>query len=176
MSSIIGQKKIDSIINVAEDEWIEHSQGIDEVIAAAKLILKKAKSKVYINADFPMTEIYDELQFLVNNNVEVYIFSFHELRKVPLGVNVYSHNHKMPIDHVCTRLMIAVDEDEVFLAENMETGDGWRGTRTNNSLLVKVVCEHIHNDIYLLLIRQKFGRNVYEEVDMKSYLERKEFL
>ena len=77
MSSIIGQKKIDSIINVAEDEWIEHSQGFDEVIAAAKLILKKAKSKVYINADFPMTEIYDELQFLVNNTVDVFISSFH---------------------------------------------------------------------------------------------------
>ena len=176
MASIIGQKKIESIISVAEDEWIEHSQGIDEVIAAAKLILKKAKKKVYINADFPVTEIYDELQFLVNNKVEVYMFSFHEMKKVPLGVDVYSHNHKMPIDHVCTRLMIAVDEDEVFIAENEEAGDGWRGTRTNNSLLVKIVCEHIHNDIYLLLIRQKYGRSIYEDVDMKSHFSRKEFL
>ena len=138
MSSIVGHKKLDNIINVAEDEWIEHSQGLGEVVNAAKLILKKAKVKVYINADFPITEIYDELQFLVNNKVDVYIFSFHEIKKVPVGVNVYSHNHKMPIDHVCTRLMIAVDEDEVFFAENTENGDGWRGTRTNNSLLVKV--------------------------------------
>ena len=176
MASIIGQKKIESIISVAEDEWIEHSQGIDEVIAAAKLILKKAKKKVYINADFPVTEFYDELQFLVNNKVEIYMFSFHEMKKVPLGVDVYSHNHKMPIDHVCTRLMIAVDEDEVFMAENDETGNGWRGTRTNNSLMVKIVCEHIHNDIYLLLIRQKYGRSIYEDVDMKSHFSRKEFL
>ena len=64
----------------------------------------------------------------------------------------------------------------MFFAENMESGDGWRGTRTNNSLLVKVVCEHIHNDIYLLLIRQKYGRSIYEEVDMKAHFERKEFL
>lgn len=176
MASIIGQKKVDNIINVAEDEWIEHSQGLNEVVNAAKLILKKAKKKVYINSDFPITEIFDELQFLVNNKVEVYLFSFHEIRKVPIGVNVYSHNHKMSIDHVCTRLMIAVDEDEVFMAENVEKGEGWRGTRTNNSLLVKVVCEHIHNDIYLLLIREKYGRSIYEEVDMKAHFARKEFM
>ena len=176
MASILGNVKTDKIISVTEDEWIEHSNGFEAVASAARLILKKAKKKVYINTDFPITELYDELQFLVNNNVEVYIFSFYEIKKIPAGVFVYSHNHKMPIDHVCTRLMIAVDETEVFLAENREQSDGWKGTRTNNDLLVKVICEHIHNDIFLLLIRQKYGRGIYEEVNMQEYMSRKKFL
>lgn len=176
MASIIGKEPKDKVINVAENEWLEHSQGLKEVVQTAKSLLRKAKHRVYINSDFPITELYEELQFLVDNNVDVYIFAFYELGRVPLGINVYSHEHKMKIDHVCTRLLIAVDEQEVYMAESYGEAVEWRGTRTNNELMVKIVCEHIHNDIYLLLLRERFGRDLYDEVDMHSKLARKRWL
>lgn len=176
MASIVGREPREKAVNVTENEWIEHSQGLKDVIQTAKTLLRKAKQKVYINSDFPISELYEELQFLVDNNVAVHIFGFYELGRVPLGVNVFSHQHKMKIDHVCTRLLIAVDEQEVFMAESYGNKVEWRGTRTNNELIVKVVCEHIHNDIYLLLIRENVGRDLYEEVDMHSKLARKRWL
>ena len=176
MASIIGKEPKEKAVNVTDTEWIEHSQGIKDVIQTARNLLRKAKDKVYINSDFPISELYDDLQFLVDNNTEVYLFGFYELGKVPLGVNVFSHEHKMKIDHVCTRLLIAVDEQEVFLAESYGSKSEWRGTRTNNELIVKIVCEHIHNDIYLLLIREKAGRDLYDEVDMHNKMARKRWL
>lgn len=176
MASIITKESKEKVISVAENEWIEHVQGLKDITKTAKGMLRKAKKQVYINSDFPITELYEELQFLVDNNIDVYIFSFYELGRVPLGVNVFSHEHKMKIDHVCTRLLIAVDEIEVFFAESEPDRAEWRGTRTNNGLMVKVVCEHIHNDIYLLLLREKFGRDLYDEVDMHNKMARKRWL
>lgn len=176
MASIIGREPKEQAINVTENEWIEHSQGLKEVIQTAKTLLRKAKKKVYINSDFPISELYEELQFLVDNSVDVHLFGFYELGRVPIGVNVFSHQHKMKIDHVCTRLMIAVDEQEIFMAESYGNKVEWRGTRTNNELMVKIVCEHIHNDILLLLIREKVGRDMYDEVDMFHKMARKRWL
>lgn len=176
MASIIGKEPKDKVINVADNEWLEHSQGLKEVVQTAKSILRKAKQRVYINSDFPITELYEELQFLVDNNVEVFLFAFYEMGRVPVGVNVFSHQHKMSIDHVCTRLLISVDEQEVYMAESYGNNVEWRGTRTNNELVVKVVGEHIHNDIYLLLLRERFGRDLYDEVEMYSKFARKRWL
>lgn len=176
MASIIGREPKEQAINVTENEWIEHSQGLKEVIQTAKTLLRKAKKKVYINSDFPISELYEELQFLVDNSVDVHLFGFYEFGRVPIGVNVFSHQHKMKIDHVCTRLMIAVDEQEIFMAESYGNKVEWRGTRTNNELMVKIVCEHIHNDILLLLIREKVGRDMYDEVDMFHKMARKRWL
>lgn len=173
MSSIITKRPEDNIINVAEDEWLEHVQGFKDVLVAARAILKRARSSVFINADFPITELVEELEFLVDNNVEVSIFSFYDLGKVPVGVRVFTHNHKMNINHVCTRLMIAVDEEEIFISDcNSVTGE-WRGTRTNNPLMTAVVCEHIHNDIYLMKFRKKYGREVYEEIMISDMFEQR---
>lgn len=173
MSSIITKKSEDNIINVAENEWIEHVQGFKDVLTTAKAVLKRAKVSAFINADFPITEFVEEFEFLVDNNVEVSIFSFYDLGKIPDGVRVFTHNHKMKINHVCTRLMIAIDEEEIFISDwNSDTGE-WRGTRTNNPLMTAVVCEHIHNDIYLMKFRKKYGREVYEEIMISDVFEQK---
>jgi hypothetical protein len=176
MASIIGKDPKEKAVNLTETEWVEHSQGLKDVIETARNILRKAEKKVYINSDFPISELYDDLQLLVDKNVEIYVFGFYELGRLPLGINVFSHEHKMKIDHVCTRLLIAIDEKEVFMAESYGNKAEWRGTRTNNELMAKIVCEHIHNDIYLLLIREKTGRDLYDEVDMHSKMARKRWL
>ncbi len=173
MSSIITRESADKKISLAEDEWIEHVQGFENVVSSAKALLKRAKESVFINADFPIKELVEELEFLVDNNISVFVFSFYDLGKVPEGVRVFTHNHKMRINHVCTRLMIAIDEEESLISNyNTETGE-WQGTRTNNPLLASVVCEHIHNDIYLMKFRQKYGREVYEEIMVSDDFERK---
>ena len=172
MSSILKEKVPYTQIDVADEEWFEHIHGFNDVVAAAKSILKSAKMDVYINADFPITQLREELEFLVDNNINVCIFSFYNLGKIPAGINVYSHNHKMKINHVCTRLMIAVDEQEILIADSYGEDARWRGTRTNNPLMVDVVCEHIHNDIYLMQIRQKYGREIYDNVKTHDNFEK----
>ncbi len=147
-----------------DDEWFRHISGFDNIVLYARNLLKQAKTSVYINADFPVSEFKDELKFLIDNNVNVTLFSFYEAGKVPAGVHVYSHNHKMKITHVCKRLMIAVDEKEALLADRRNENGEWHGTLTNNELMVSVVCEHIHNDIYLMQLRKEYGREIYEGV------------
>lgn len=172
MASIIGRDPEEKKVKLADNEWFEHIQGFKNVVLNARAVLKKAKSSVYINADFPITELWDELEFLVDNDIIVSVFSFYDLGKVPAGVNVFTHNHKMQLNHVCTRLMIAVDEQEILLADSYGEENDWRGTKTNNPLMVNLVCEHIHNDIYLMQIRLKYGREIYDNVMMDDSFER----
>ena len=37
----------------------------------------------------------------------------------------------------------------------------WAGTVSNNALFIKILCEHIHNDIYLLKLKERYGKEIY---------------
>ena len=48
------------------------------------------------------------------------------------------------------------------------------GTFTQNQLLANIVSEHIHNDIYLLKLKEKYSREIIDlDIVLGSLLEKK---
>ena len=47
----------------------------------------------------------------------------------------------------------------------------WIASVTNNPLIVDIITEHIHNDIYLLKLRDRFGSEIYNELKIGSEFE-----
>lgn len=43
----------------------------------------------------------------------------------------------------------------------------------SNPLSVKIITEHIHNDIYLWKLREIYGKEMYENVYIETEFERK---
>ena len=41
--------------------------------------------------------------------------------------------------------------------------ESWSDTVTNNALMVSIIAEHIHNDIYLLKLEQKYGSELLDD-------------
>lgn len=46
-------------------------------------------------------------------------------------------------------------------------------TVTGNKLFVKIMSEHIHNDIYLLKLRELYGRGMYDKIHIDTAYERR---
>lgn len=137
-------------------------KGFETAVFKAKAILKKAEREVYINADFDLGCFEEEFRLLKEKKVRVIVFSFYEL---VTGENVefYSHHRSRKPGQEASRLVLAVDREIALIADRGGELEEWNGTVSNNELLIKLLSEHIHHDIYLLKLKAKYGKKIYDE-------------
>ncbi|RKI40188.1 hypothetical protein D7V86_04315 [bacterium D16-51] len=67
--------------------------------------------------------------------------------------------------------MLAADNEISLIADRGGTLQEWSGTVSNNALFIKILLEHIHNDIYLLKFREQFGKEVYKSLLLNTAFE-----
>lgn len=145
------------------DEVYLNFRGFNTAIYKTKEILKEAEGDVYINVDCDISCLSDELNCLVQKGVKVVVFSFYEIENRIEGVRYFSHKLSVKDSHIHTRLMIAVDNCIALAANGNGSFETWSGIVSNNKLFIRIITEHIHNDIYMLKIRDKYGKEVYDE-------------
>ncbi len=69
--------------------------------------------------------------------------------------------------------MVVIDEKKVLIASGNEMGE-YLATFSENFFLVSIILEHIHNDIYLNKIDQKYGNHLLDkEIKIHSIFEKK---
>lgn len=132
-------------------------------------ILKNANREVYINTDMDLSIFYNELETLVNKGIRAVIFSFYNIT-VPKNCELYTHGRNL-YNHDPSRIMVVCD-NEVALTAGPDTDNVWQGTVTGNKLFVKLISEHIHNDIYLLRARDTYGSEMYDKIRINTEYER----
>ncbi len=145
------------------DEVYVNFRGFHTAIYKTKEILKEAESDVYINADFDISCFRDELDSLVQKGVKIVVFSFYETENCIEGVKYFSHKRSVEGGHVPARLMIAVDNQIALAANGDSMLETWSGIVSSNKLFIRIITEHIHNDIYMLKIKDKYGKEIYDE-------------
>lgn len=164
----------DSLINfknfgVQDQYW--NIKGYDHFINHTKELLIEAEKEVYISTNYDLQIFAEEFKVLEQKNVRIIIFSFEELNIKNLAVELYHHGGKK----VCCegkRMMLVVDQQKVLIANGNTYGEVL-GTITQNSLLVSIVSEHIHHDIYLLKLKQKYGQDIItKEIQLNSDFEK----
>lgn len=142
-------------------------KGFKTILEYAKKLLTTAKKEVLINTDLDLSILQSAIKKAEENKVSVIIFSFYATN-IELPCKVYTHNR--PPKNPATRLMITCDETETLIANSNSSGE-WIASITNNPLMIEIVTEHIHNDIYLLKLRNEYGSNIYENLRIGSYFE-----
>lgn len=149
-------------------------KGFDTAIFKAKSILEHAQNEVYINADFDLDCLSEEFQKLKERQVRVVVFSFYDI-KTGADVEFYSHNRRQDKSHMPSRFMLVVDNEISLIADRGTGLSEWTGTVSNNGLTVKILSEHIHNDIYLLKLRDTYGKEIYgDNLYLKTAFEQRQ--
>lgn len=141
-------------------------RGYETAICKAKEFLKNAEKEVYVNADFQLDIFSEEFSKLRNRGVRILVFSFYDVLKEE-KVEVFSH-HRSLKGHMPSRLMLVVDDKIALTADGSGSEQEWTGTVSSNSLTVRILTEHIHHDIYLLKLRERYGKEIYDE-DIKLH-------
>ncbi len=137
-------------------------RGFDTAVFRAKELLRETQREVYINADFPLSCFREEFERLSEKGVRIVIFSFYEMEMEGKNVEFYTHGRPMGTGHAPSRLMLAAD-GQISLTADGGPVRAWSGTVSNNPLTVKILSEHIHHDIYLLKLQQRYGKEIYGE-------------
>lgn len=149
--------------------------GFDTIMEKAKHILRSAKEEVFINTDIDLEILNIELENAIERGVRIIVFSFVEIPVNCKGIEIYSHMRKRTEDNTDRRFMIVADDTIAMVADANNARSNWSATVTNNSLMKNVVREHIHNDIYMLKIRDLYGREIYEKIHIHTKQEEKNF-
>ncbi|MBQ3164119.1 MAG: TrmB family transcriptional regulator [Lachnospiraceae bacterium] len=147
----------------------------DIILQKAGKMIREAKQEIFINTDMDLNELLQDLKIAVNNNVRIIVFSFVKQECNCQGVEIYSHNRERNEKNTNHRLMLVADDDLVLIADNSTGREKWTGTVSNNRLMKSIVREHIHNDIYILKIRDIYGKEIYDNIHINTLLETKKF-
>ena len=154
------------------EERLVNFKGFDNVVSKVKKLLNETKSDVYINTDLDLKIFSKEFEDLKKRGIIPVVFSFYDLDAKGIWIKLYTHKRKKQFEKQASRFMMVVDEKVVIIADYYKDRNMWFGSITNNKLMISIVAEHIHNDIYLLNLRNKYGKEIYDnEVFINSDFE-----
>lgn len=143
-------------------EQYANIKGFEAILLRAKEIMRNSCTEIYINTDMSVDCFSEEFKLLVEKGIRVVVYSFYKIGDAK-NCEIYSHGRPFSIECEPSRLMVAAD-NAIALTAGPDSDGNWQGTVTGNRLFVKIISEHIHNDIYLLKLRDKFGRDIYNDL------------
>lgn len=155
------ENNLSKINNSGLEDQYWNTKGYDNFIVNVRNLLSKAQKEVYISTNLDLQVFKDELLLLSDKSVRIILFSFENLNISGLPVEFYHHNIKyLTGDH--KRWMMVIDNKYTFISNENHHKD-MLGTITDNRLMVSIVSEHIHHDIYLLKLKQKYNKDIIED-------------
>ncbi|HEX3075490.1 MAG TPA: helix-turn-helix domain-containing protein [Lachnospiraceae bacterium] len=169
----LAQKRLENIQQDTGQEQFFNLKGIDNIIAKARELLMSSKKEVYMNTDFDLHLFEEEFKLLKKRGVRVVVFSFANLDCKGLDIEFYSHYRGECITGNPTRMMLVTDLNVTLVADAYKDRPEFLGTVTQNSLMVSIIAEHIHNDIYLLRLRDNKHLVFDETITMGTMLEKR---
>ncbi|WP_163369478.1 TrmB family transcriptional regulator [Endozoicomonas acroporae] len=140
-------KKELAVLSKSEEKpFFFNLSGYESLILKIKELINDSKNELYINTDFDITLFQRELQEAIIRGVRVICFSFNQMHSPIEGIEFFSRSHIPEHDFPSTRFMLVRDTLETLVFSNLTTA---QGIYTNEKILVKIISEHIHSDIYL---------------------------
>lgn len=171
-SEVLNQefKKVDIDVNEKQFLNINSYEGIVERVYQ---VLKNAEKEVYINTNIELESFgnIDEIfALLKRRGVRVIFFSFQNKGYEKLGVEYYHREALKDEDSDKTkRILLVADMKSALMASNY--GGEFSGTFSENKLLINLVAEHIHNDIYIKKLEENYDGDFWEDVKINSIQE-----
>ena len=147
--------------------------GYFNILGKIRTMLYGAEEEVYMNTDMELEQFDDCFSHLERKGVDVYIFSFRDTDYKRTNVHIFTHKYKPSIQ---SRMMLVIDMHSVLVANHLTNPNDWMGTITKNDLMVNIITEHIHHDIYLLRLKNKLNQSLFElypDLGISSKFERK---
>lgn len=155
------KKELKQFKESSYQEKFANLNGSETILCKAREQIKNTKRELYISTDFPLEALEAELKE-AGGQVPVTVFSFYDLQ-VPKNIRFFSHRRPVTKQHIPSRFALVCDREMILLADIQPERNAWNGVITNNRLMIQMISEHIHNDIYLLKIKERYGKNIYAD-------------
>lgn len=155
----------------SQDDY-QNIKGLESIQGKINTLIATAQKEIYFNTDMQPTWFIENLKAASKNGVRVLAFSFSALEFPGLPLEFYSYHIPPKQCGGNTRFMLVVDNEHAMIA-SQGVQDNWIGTYSQNPLLVSIVAEHIHHDIYLMKLKEQYGISLTDEsLALHSLLEK----
>ncbi|MBN2656663.1 MAG: TrmB family transcriptional regulator [Spirochaetales bacterium] len=152
------RKRLTELNKNEDNSYYLNIRGFENFLEKAKQLLLSAETEIYINTCIDLNLFSSELKTLEKRNIRVIVFTFTDLKPGDLPVEYY-YNSIRPSEIDEIRMMLVIDRQKTLIGSSGKDGEVI-GTFTDNPLLVSIVSEHIHQDIYLLKLREKYRKDL----------------
>lgn len=149
-------------------------KGYYKILSKTRELLLSAKKEVYLNSDFEMALFEDEIKEIAAKGVRIILFTFdkHEFKDLP--IEVY-YNDSLGLKCPNNKKILMVVDYKKALMAGKDDGSEFIGTFSENKLMVSLISEHIHHDIYLYKFRKKYGDDLFEKDVLLGTIQEKTF-
>ena len=154
------KKALSDIQMKEKNNFYLNIKGMQNFIDKSKQLLLTAQKEVYINACMDIQLFKKEFNILNKKGIRIIVFSFADLQVNNLPIEYY-YNSIRPSESDEIRMMLVVDRKSSLIGSSMGDGEVI-GTYSDNPLLVSIVSEHIHQDIYLLKLKDKYDKDLVD--------------
>lgn len=158
-------------VQVSEEQYF-NIKGHHNFIIKVKEMLFMAEEEVYLNTNYPLKEFKEEILELAERNVRIILFSEEKLDIGGLKVEFYSLEREEKESN--KTMMLVIDSKRALIASGKQGGE-FLDTFTDNPLMVEIVAEHIHYDIFLLNLVKQHGEQILNKTLLKTTQEKKIF-
>ena len=162
-NAVAAQENLQYLYENRREERFSNIKGFETVVGTARDLLRTAQKEVYINTDMDLRLFAEDFRVLRQKGVRIIVFSFADLDREGLDIEFFTHHDPGCGSQMPSRIMLVADSDTALVADCAPHRNNWFGTLTNNPLMVSIAAEHIHNDIYLLRLQEKFGRGIIDD-------------
>lgn len=160
-------KNIESNSDETQFYNLNSETGINERITQ---ILNSTEKEVYINTNQDLGEFGHIFKKLKAKGVRVILFSFEKRDYKNLGIEChYREGLGQEASSKTKRILIVSDMKRAVIASNY--GGKFTGTYSENNLLVNIVAEHIHNDIYIMRLEKNFSGDFWQDINLHTMQE-----
>lgn len=140
------KKELSKMMLHEEKEFVYNVTGFDNLIQKAKEMINQAVLEIYLNTDFHLSVLEKEICAAIERGVRVIGFSFNKVAVPHEKMELYSRSDNEETEYPSHRFMLVADMKLALMFSHREETIG---LYSNNRLIVKMVAEHIHSDIYL---------------------------
>lgn len=130
-----------------KDEAFCNIKGYFNVIAKVKELLLGAKQEVCIHINIEISIFENELKTVLDRGVRVIVFSFNNINDTKLPIEFYFSERFGEFHAPYKKILMTIDNKRSIIARNPD-GEDFVGVYSENPLLVDLVAQHFHHDIY----------------------------
>ena len=168
-------------------------QGLNNIIDNIHIMIQKAEKEILISTSMDLKPIADDLKEALKRGVRVIVFSMLELNLYGVDVEFYggrkgiekSSEQRFSIVADNSACLICSNDKQEFISfkqfinENggnlLSTEDkDFFGMKSTNRLMVNIIQEHFHFDVYLhkLLIKNNGEQIITDDIQLGTLMER----
>ncbi|AFG38727.1 TrmB family transcriptional regulator [Spirochaeta africana] len=156
----------------AAEQQYHNLRGSENCLQKARELISRSRSEVLLHTNLDINLLADAIRTTAEHGTRVVVFSFIPLQRSDLPIELYLDT-KFGVDKTPDkRLLLVCDHRSALIAGGQPEGS-FVGTFSGNPLLVSIIAEHIHHDVYLYKLSRQLGRNVVDpSIQLDSLLER----